>query len=142
MKTVQQLLEDKGREIWHIGPDATVYDAVRLMAEKGVGALLVMENDRLVGIVSERDYARQVILKGRASRETPVSEIMTSRVVASRPDQQISSCLALMTEKRIRHMPVMRDDAVIGVVSIGDLVKAIIADQQATIEHLQHYITG
>ena len=142
MKTVHQLLDAKGRDVWTIDPGATVYDAIHLMAEKEVGALLVMEEGRLAGIMSERDYARQVILKGRGSRETPVREIMTSEVVTGRLDQRIEVCLALMTERRIRHLPILDNDEVVGMISMGDLVKAIIADQQATIEQLEHYITG
>ena len=142
MKIVQQLLEAKGSDVWSVGPGDSVYDAIHLMAEKEVGALLVMEGDRMVGIFSERDYARSVILKGRSSRETRVSEIMTAEVVAGRLDQRIETCLALMTEHRIRHLPIVEDGQVRGMISIGDLVKAIIAEQQATIEQLEQYITG
>jgi CBS domain-containing protein len=142
MKIVHQLLEEKGSDVWSIAPDASVYEAIRAMAEKGVGALVVMDADRLAGILSERDYARSVILKGRSSRETKVSEIMTGEVVTGRLDQRIESCLALMTERRIRHLPIVDDGQVVGMISMGDLVKAIIAEQQATIEQLEQYITG
>ncbi len=142
MKIVHQLLEAKGSEVWSIAPDASVFEAIRQMAEKEVGALLVMEGDKLEGILSERDYARSVILKGRSSRETKVSEIMTREVVTGRLDQRIESCLALMTERRIRHLPIVEEGKVVGMISMGDLVKAIIAEQQATIEQLEQYITG
>ena len=142
MKIVQQLLEAKGSDVWSVAPDETVYEAVRRMAEKEVGALLVMEGERLVGILSERDYARQVILKGRASRDTPVRDIMTRDVVTGRRDHRIDVCMARMTECRIRHLPIVEDSQVLGMISIGDLVKAIIAEQQATIEQLEQYITG
>lgn len=142
MKIVHQLLEAKGSDIWSIGPDETVYEAVRRMAEKEVGALLVMEEGKLVGILSERDYARQVILKGRASRDTPVSQIMTRDVVTGRQNDHIEVCMARMTERRIRHLPIVEDGTVVGMISMGDLVKAIIAEQQAIIQQLEQYITG
>ena len=142
MKIVHQLLEAKGSDVWSVAPDETVYEAVRRMAEKEVGALLVMEGERLVGILSERDYARQVILKGRASRDTPVRDIMTRDVVTGRLDHRIDVCMARMTERRIRHLPIVEDGQVVGMISIGDLVKAIIAEQQATISQLEQYITG
>ena len=125
-----------------VAPDATVYDAIALMAERGIGALLVMEGERLVGIVTERDYARKVILRDRSSRDTPVSTIMSADVVTVRPDHTIETCMALMTEKRIRHLPVVQDGRVIGILSIGDLVKFIIADREQLIEQLEGYITG
>ena len=142
MKLVSQLLEAKGHEVWSVGPNDSVFDAIRRMAEKEVGALMVMDQGAVVGIVSERDYARQVILKGRASRETPVRDIMTADVVTGRPDQRIEACLALMTERRIRHLPIVEEGQLVGMISMGDLVKAIIAEQQATIEQLEHYIKG
>mgnify|MGYP001556766210 FL=1 len=142
MKIVHQLLEAKGSDVWSVAPDETVYEAVRRMAEKEVGALLVMEGERLVGILSERDYARQVILKGRASRDTPVRDIMTRDVVTGRLEHRIDVCMARMTERRIRHLPIVEDGQVVGMISIGDLVKAIIAEQRATIEQLEQYITG
>lgn len=142
MKTVKQVLEEKGHDIWSITPDTLVYDALKLMADKEVGALLVLEAGKLVGIISERDYARKVILQGKSSLDTPVREIMTQRVICVRPEQTIEECMALMTEKRIRHLPVLVDDQVIGVVSIGDLVKAVIAEKDFMIKHLEKYITG
>jgi CBS domain-containing protein len=142
MKTVQSLLEKKGSQIWSIGPDASVFEAISLMAEKGIGAVLVMEDGRLCGILSERDYARKVILAGKSSRQTPVRDIMTRSVLCARLEQTVEQCLALMTDKRIRHLPVADDGNVIGLVSIGDLVKEIIAEQQFIIEQLEHYIAG
>src|SRR5436309_15048656 len=126
MKRICDLLDDKGRAVWSLAPDATVYEAIEQMAQKGVGALLVMEGQRLVGIVSERDYARKVILQGKSSWDTPIREIMTDKVFYVRPEQTVEDCMALMTARRIRHLPVLEDDQVIGVVSIGDLVKAVI----------------
>jgi CBS domain-containing protein len=141
--TVARLLASKGHhDLWSIAPDATVYDAIALMAEKGVGALLVLDGDRLAGIVSERDYARKVILQDRSSRDTLVRTIMTPDVVSVRLDQSIEACMALMTEKHIRHLPVMQDGTVAGILSIGDLVKFIIADRETLIEQLEGYITG
>ena len=143
MKTVQELLRNKGYHIWSIGPDATVYEALTLMAEKDVGALLVLSSaGQLVGILSERDYARKIVLKGKTSRETPVREIMTEKVVWVRPDQTIEECMALMTNKRIRHLPVMEESRLLGVISIGDVVKDIISEQEFVIAQLENYITG
>ena len=142
MRTVRQLLEGKAPEVYSIAPDAAVIDAIRLMAEKFIGALLVMDGNRLVGIVSERDYARKVVLQGHSSRETPVRDIMTSTVVAVSPDDSAERCMQLVTDQRIRHLPVMAGDEVVGVVSIGDLVKAVIEDQQLELEQLQRYIAG
>ena len=142
MKTVSMLLQSKGDDAWSVSPGTTVYDALVLMAEKNVGALLVVEGGRLVGIFSERDYARKVILQGKSSRHTSVGEIMTSRVVYVRPEQTIEECMALMTDKRIRHLPVLEGDRVIGVISIGDVVKAIISEQEFMIEQLENYIAG
>jgi CBS domain-containing protein len=142
MITVNQLLLGKGNAVWSISPDETVYEALKLLAEKDVGALLVIENEQLAGIISERDYARKVILKGKTSMETPVREIMTSKVVTVRSDQTIEDCMALMTEKHIRHLPVLEGDRVAGVVSIGDIVKAIISQQEFVIEQLENYISG
>ena len=142
MKTVSMLLESKGNDVWSASPGTTVYDALVLMAEKNVGALLVLEGGRLVGIFSERDYARKVILHGKSSRQTTVGEIMTSKVVYVRPEQTIEQCMALMTDKRIRHLPVLEGDRVIGVISIGDVVKAIISEQEFMIEQLENYIAG
>ena len=136
MKTVRELLQAKGYDIWSIAPDETVYEALELMAEKNVGALMVIDADKLVGILSERDYARKVILKGRFSRETPVREIMTERVTYACPDDTIEECMALMAEMRLRHLPVFEGGRLIGVVSIGDVGKAIISDQKFVIEQL------
>jgi CBS domain-containing protein len=142
VESVGALLQRKGGAIWSVAPDSSVYEAIEMMAEKGVGALLVMARDRLEGIVSERDYARKVILKGRSSKETPVSQIMTAPVVSVAPRETIDHCMAVMTEKRIRHLPVVDEGRVVGVVSIGDLVKWIISDQDRTITELQGYISG
>ncbi|HXG51351.1 MAG TPA: CBS domain-containing protein [candidate division Zixibacteria bacterium] len=142
MRKVRDILAAKGSQVWWLPPTATVYDAVALMAEKEVGALLVLEESKLVGIISERDYARKVILQGRSSKETLVKDIMTARVAYAEPDQSIEECMALMTDKRIRHLPVMEQGKVCGIISIGDLVKAIIADQQFIIQQLERYITG
>ena len=140
MKTLKQLLEAKGREVYSIGPDARVFDALKLMADKSVGALIVMEGGRILGILSERDYARKVILHGKSSHDLQVREIMTSKVIAVQPGQTVEECMALMTEKRIRHLPVTEGERLIGVLSIGDLVKEVIAEQQQTIEQLESYI--
>jgi CBS domain-containing protein len=142
MATVKQLLQTKEPEIWTIAPDASVYDALNLMAEKNVGALLVLEAGALVGVISERDYARMVILKEKSSMATPVNEIMTKKVICVRPEQTIEECMALMTDKRVRHLPVLVDDQLVGVVSIGDVVKAIISHQEFIIEQLENYIVG
>lgn len=136
------LLEKKGSEIYSVEPAVSVFDAIQKMSDKGVGALLVVEGGALRGIVSERDYTRKVILRGRASKETPVSEIMTRDVVAVSPDSTVDAAMRLMSEKRIRHLPVVDGGSVVGVVSIGDLVKAVISAQKETIEQLQHYIGG
>lgn len=141
MYIVKQVLDGKGRDVWSVRSDNTVYEALEVMAEKNIGAVLVMDGEKLVGIFSERDYARKVILEGKSSRETPVRDVMTERVFAVRPDQSVEGCMALMTEKRIRHLPVMRDDSVVGVISIGDVVKAVISQQANQIEHLENYIT-
>ncbi len=142
MKKVIDILEVKGHDLWSIKPSDSVFDAMKLMAEKGIGALLVMEGEKLVGIISERDYARKVILQGRASRTTEVREIMTSRVVYAEPHQAVEESMAIMTDKRIRHLPVMEGGRVIGIISIGDLVKSIIAEQKFIIEQLERYISS
>ena len=142
MTTVAQLLDSKGRDVWSIHPQGSVYEAIEVMADKGVGALLVMKNDQLVGIISERDYARKVILKGKSSKKTSVSDIMTKDVLFAQPQQGVEECMALMTDKRIRHLPVIENKQVIGMISLGDLVKTIIADQQFTIQQLEQYISG
>jgi CBS domain-containing protein len=142
MKTVRDILEIKGRNVWSVKSGSTVFDALRLMAEKEVGALVVMDGARVGGIISERDYARKVILHGRASLTTLVEEIMTSHVAYTHLNQSIEECMAIMTDKRIRHLPVLEDGKLIGIISIGDLVKAIIADQKFMIEQLERYITS
>jgi CBS domain-containing protein len=140
--TVAQVLQVKGYDVYSIKPDAPVYDALALMAEKGVGALVVLDGQKLVGILSERDYARKVVLRGKSSKDTPVGEIMTEKVVCVRPDQHIEDCMALMTDKHIRHLPVQQGDRIIGVISIGDVVKAMISDREFLIRQLETYITG
>ena len=140
MRKVRHLLEAKAPEVFAIGPDAPVIDAIRLMAEKGIGAVVVMQSGRLAGILSERDYARKIVLQGRSSRDTPVRDIMTPEVVTVRLDDSIEHCMQLVTDRRIRHLPVLERDAVLGVVSIGDLVRAVIEDQQVEIDQLQRYI--
>lgn len=142
MTFVKHLLDAKGRDVLSITPDASVLDAIKKMAEHGVGALLVMDGDSLSGIVTERDYARKVILLGRYSDDTPVRDIMTAEVTTVSSDQNVRHCMDLMTDKRVRHLPVVDDERVGGVISIGDLVKAIIEEQQQEIEQLGHYISG
>lgn len=142
MITVKDLLANKRAGAFAIAPDATVYQALELMAEKNIGALLVTENNRLIGIFSERDYARKCVLKGRNSKETRVAELMSSPVIYVRAEQSAEHCLAIMTHRQFRHLPVMADDEVIGVVSIGDVGKAIISDQQEALKDLETYITG
>jgi CBS domain-containing protein len=144
MKTVAEILKEKGDQAVHsIGPDASVFEAVALMAQKNVGALLVMEGERIVGMLSERDYARKVVLMSRSSKDTRLREIMTSSVIYVHPSQSSEECMAVMTENRVRHLPVLDDDdRLVGLISIGDLVKGIISEQKFIIEQLQHYITG
>jgi len=137
MHTVRHLLEIKGNDVWSTSPQSSVYDALRIMDNKGVGALLVMEGDKLVGIFSERDYARKIILHGKNSRETLVRDVMTSKLWTVHPDQTIEECMELMTEKRVRHLPVLVDDRVEGVISIGDVVRDIIYKQRETIKTLE-----
>ncbi len=139
---VSHLLQHKGEEVWSLAPDATVYEAIDQMAQKGVGALLVMDGERLVGIVSERDYARKVILKGKSSKEIRVREIMSYPVICARPEFAIDEAMALMTDKKVRHLPVVVEDRVVGVISIGDVVRAIIADNEYNIQQLTAYIGG
>ena len=140
--TIERILSQKDREIWSISPDATVYDAIALMAEKNIGALLVMENEQLVGIVSERDYSRKVMLRGKTSRTSTVREIMTTELTTAHPRETVEECLRFMTEKRIRHLPVIADGSIRGVISIGDLVKQVISVQNATLDQLRDYISG
>ena len=142
MRSVRQLLEAKAPEVFAIGPDAPVVDAIRLMAEKRIGALLVMQSGKLAGIVSERDYARKVVLQGRSSSDTPVRDIMTAQVVTIGLDDTAEHCMQLVTDRRIRHLPVVDAGHVLGVVSIGDMVRAVIEDQQLELDQLQRYIAG
>jgi CBS domain-containing protein len=142
MEIIDDLLRSKGRKVWSIGPDTSVYDALALMADKDIGALMVMEGGKPLGLFSERDYARNVILKGRYSKDTPVKEVMTTRVVGVRPDQKLEECMAIMTERRVRHLPVMSGTELVGIVSIGDLVKAVTDEQKFMIDQLTNYITG
>jgi CBS domain-containing protein len=142
MKLVKHLLDGKGRDIVSVVPDSTVLEAIILMADKAIGSLMVMVDDELLGIVTERDYARKVIIKGRSSKTTRVSEIMTTGVFTTSSTESVNDCMSLMTEKRIRHLPVLEGDRVIGMISIGDLVQAIISDQKEEIEQLENYISG
>ena len=142
MRTVRQLLADKPDEVFEVAPEAPVVEAIRLMADKSIGAVLVLRGGTLAGILSERDYARKVVLQGRSSADTPASAIMTAQVVTVGPDTPVTACMQLMTERRIRHLPVVEGGQVVGVISIGDLVKAVIADQQLELEQLQRYIAG
>ncbi len=139
---ISEILSSKGPQAWSISPDATVYDAIELMAEKNVGALLVTEGDKLVGIISERDYTRKVALKGKSSKQTAVREILSGQVIHVTPDHTVEECMRLMTDHRIRHLPVLEGDKIAGVVSIGDLVNWIISAQSSTIHQLQTYISG
>ena len=142
MPTVRHVLDRKGHDVHHIHPDASVLDAIRIMAEHQIGALAVLDGGNLVGIISERDYARKIVLKGRTSPGTPVREIMSTRVICARLDQTVEECMAVMTARAVRHLPVLEHEKLVGIVSIGDMVKSIIADQQFTIDQLEHYIQG
>ncbi len=142
MTIVAQVLQEKGHTVWSVSPDATVYQALELMAEKGIGAVLVLDGEKIAGIFSERDYARKVELKGKTARATRVSEMMTPAVYFVQPSQTIEECMALMTAKRIRHLPVLEQGKLVGIISIGDVVKAIIADKEFMIQTLEKYITG
>ncbi len=142
MKLIKHLLDAKGRDVESISPDGSVLDAILQMAEKGIGALLVLEEGALAGIVTERDYARKVILKGRSSDDTPVRDIMSAEVITASSDDSVQKCMNMMTEKRCRHLPVVDNGEISGMISIGDLVKAIIADQKEEIEQLEHYISS
>jgi len=141
-ETIASILRDKGGVIWSVDPEATVYDAISTMADKGIGALLVTVAGRLVGVISERDYARKIILHGRSSKDTRVREIMTSSPFTVTPDHTVDECMRIITHHRVRHLPVLEGERLVGVISIGDLVNAIIADQARTIDHLHTYITG
>lgn len=142
MKTVREILQSKVPEVWTIAPDATVYEALKLMAEKDIGALLVTRGTDILGVISERDYARKVVLKGKFSRDVPVSEIMTTRVLYIGPSQNMDDCMALMIDKRVRHLPVVENDNLVGFISIGDVVKAVIDEKQLLIDELENYIIG
>jgi len=142
MTTVKQVLDQKGRNVWTLPPDASVYDALAKMAEKNVGALVITEGERMIGIITEREYARNIALKGRTSPTTRVTEIMESKVLYVRPEDSVEACMALMTAKYIRHLPVLVDGKLAGIVSIGDLVRTVIADQKFVIEQLARYIQG
>jgi len=142
MKFAKDILDSKGHEVWSIDPDSTVLDALKLMADKGIGAVLVMRDEKLRGILSERDYARKIVLEGKTSRDSKVKDVMIRHVLCASPDRTIEECLALMTDKRERHLPILEKKHVIGMVSIGDLVKAVIAEQQFEIERLQQYVDG
>ncbi len=142
MTTVRHILEEKGHQVWSVGPGDRVYDAIKMMADKDVGALVVLDGGKIVGLVTERHYARNVFLKGRASPQTRVDDIMERNVVCVGPDQSIEDCMALMTTKRIRHLPVIEHGELLGIVSIGDLVKSMISDRELVIEQLEHYIRG
>jgi len=142
MRLVQDILNTKGHDVFHVGPQATIFDAIQLMADNSIGSLLVMEQNKPIGIVTERDYARKVALEGRSSREALVSEIMSTKVLCVSPERSVEDCMALMTDKRARHLPVVENKSVIGMISIGDLVKAVIAEQKFMIDQLHDYITG
>ena len=142
MKLVKHLLDTKGSEVISIAPAASVFDAIKLMADRAVGSLLVMDGEKIIGIVTERDYARKVILLGRSSETTKVEQVMSTEVITATAEQTVRQCMTLMTEERIRHLPVVADDKVIGMISIGDLVQAIISEQQQEIEQLEQYISG
>lgn len=142
MLTVGQLLEDKGRQVWSVQVDSTVFEALRVMAHKDIGALLILDGESVVGILSERDYARKIALEGRASRYTPVTDIMSRQVLSVSPRHTVHECMALMTAHKVRHLPVLEHGRVLGMISIGDLVKSIIAEQEFVIEQMTHYIAG
>jgi CBS domain-containing protein len=142
MLTVGQLLEDKGRQVWSVQVDSTVFEALRVMAHKDIGALLILDGESVIGILSERDYARKIALEGRASRYTPVTDIMSRQVLSVSPRHTVHECMALMTAHKVRHLPVLEHGRVLGMISIGDLVKSIIAEQEFVIEQMTHYIAG
>jgi len=142
MRTVQDLLQEKGTQVYSIEENATVYEALQRMAEKNIGALLVKRGDHYTGIISERDYARKIVLKGKFSKDVPVREIMMTQLFSVRPDEDVEICMELMTQKRVRHLPVIEGDRMVGIISIGDIVKAIIEHKEEIIEQLENYIKG
>jgi CBS domain-containing protein len=142
MRSVKDILQEKGTQVYAISPDAKVYEALQLMADKNIGALMVMEGDRAVGLISERDYARKIVLKGKFSKDVPVHEIMTVDIVRIGPDRDVENCMELMTDNRVRHLPVFENNRLIGIISIGDIVKAIIEHKEEIIEQLENYIKG
>ena len=142
MRTVQDILQEKGTKVYTIAPNDTVYEALQLMAEKNIGALMVVEGDHVAGLISERDYARKIVLKGRFSRDVPVHDIMTVEMVRIGPDEDVESCMELMTNKRVRHLPVFDQERLVGIISIGDIVKAIIEHKEEIIAQLENYIKG
>jgi CBS domain-containing protein len=139
---VSSILRDKGHHVWSVRPDDSVFDAIRLMADKGIGAALVIDDEKLIGIISERDYARKIVLQGKSSKDTPVRDVMTSSVVSVSPDHTVDECMQIVTDRRVRHLPVVEGERVVGVVSIGDLVKRVISAQGQMIQYLQEYIVG
>ncbi len=142
MKTVHEILQTKGYDIWSISPDSTVYEALKMMADKEVGALLVLDQGHIHGILTERDYARKIVLKGKFSKDVPVRDIMTDRVLYVRPSQTVEECMALMIDKRVRHLPVIEGGKIVGLISIGDVVKEVISEKEHLIVELENYITG
>ena len=142
MRTVRDILQEKGSTVYTVSPRSTVYEALQMMADKNVGALMVMEQDKTVGLISERDYARKIVLKGKFSRDVPVEEIMSREIVRIGPDEDVEGCMELMTDKRIRHLPVFENEQLIGIVSIGDIVKTIIQHKEEIIKQLENYILG
>jgi CBS domain-containing protein len=142
MKTVDEILNGKSKEIFTISPNETVFNALKVMAEKDIGSLLVSDGEKLVGIMSERDYARKVILIGKSSKELKVKEIMSTKVVYVSLKQNVEECMVLMTNKKVRHLPVLEEDKLVGIISIGDVVKAVIEEKEFMIDHLEHYIKG
>ena len=142
MITIEHLLKNKENQIWSVEPKISIFEALKIMSDKEIGALLVIEDEKLVGIFSERDYARKVILKGKSSKNTQVGELMTKKVLYIDPEKTINDCMAIMTDKHIRHLPVIENDKVIGMVTIGDVISQIISEQEFTIKHLENYITG
>ena len=142
MTRVRQLLEEKGHDVWSVDPDDSVFDAIREMSRRDVGSMVVIKDDKPVGIFTERHYARSVFLKGRSSPETPVGEIMTRRIICVHLENTVEECMAIMTEERVRHLPVLSEERLVGIVSIGDLVKSVIADQKFAIEQLEQFIRG